>query len=61
MLFCIFSFNRGQFLQNCVQSIERAAPHASIAVFDDSSDDDFTRGVLQEISQRHAVLQPRKT
>lgn len=61
MLFCIFSFNRGQFLQNCVQSIERAAPHASIAVFDDSSYDDFTRGVLQEISQRHAVLQPRKT
>lgn len=61
MLFCIFSFNRGQFLQNCVQSIERAAPHASIAVFDDNSYDDFTREVLQDISRRHAVLQPGKT
>lgn len=61
MLFCIFSFNRGQFLQNCVQSIERAAPHARIAVFDDNSYDELTRDVLQDISRRHAVLQPGNT
>ncbi len=61
MLFCIFSFNRGQFLRNCVQSIERSAPHARIAVFDDNSYDDFTREVLEDISRRHTVLQPGKT
>jgi len=60
MLFCIFSFNRGQYLQNCVDSIERCAPFARIAVFDDNSYDEDTQAVLEKISQRHKVIQPGK-
>jgi len=58
MLFCIFSFNRGQFLENCVQSIERCVPGARIIVFDDDSYDDYTRQVLQRIASKHRVIQP---
>ncbi|MCC1495981.1 glycosyltransferase [Alcanivorax sp. 1008] len=58
MLFCIFSFNRGQFLENCVASIEQCAPHARIAVFDDNSYDEYTRDVLKRIADKHAVIQP---
>ena len=58
MLFCIFSFNRGQFLENCVQSIESCVPGARIIVFDDDSDDDYTRQALDRIADRHRVIQP---
>jgi glycosyltransferase involved in cell wall biosynthesis len=58
MLFCIFSFNRGQFLQNCVDSIERCAPGARIAVFDDNSYDEATKEVLARLAERHTVIQP---
>jgi len=61
MLFCVFSFNRGQFLENCVRSIEQCAPTARLAVFDDNSDDQGTREALDRIRARHAVLQPGKT
>src|SRR5690606_21926670 len=49
MLFCIFSFNRGRFLQNCVDSIEQCAPGARIVVFDDSSYDEATKEVLEQL------------
>ncbi len=58
MLFCVFSFNRGRFLQNCVDSIERCAPFARIAVFDDDSYDEETVACLERISSRHAVMRP---
>lgn len=58
MLFCIFSFNRGQFLDNCVESIERCVPEARIVVFDDDSDDPATRDVLARVAQHHRVIQP---
>lgn len=58
MLFCIFSFNRGRFLENCVASIEQCAPGARIAVFDDNSYDEYTRDVLKQISGKHTVIQP---
>src|SRR5690554_5863930 len=58
MLFCIFSFNRGQYLQNCVDSIEYCAPFARIAVFDDNSYDERTQEVLKEIAEKHTVIQP---
>lgn len=60
MLFCIFSFNRGQYLQSCVDSIERCVPSARIAVFDDNSYDEQTREVLASIGERHTVIQPGK-
>lgn len=58
LLFCVFSFNRGQFLENCVASIERCVPDADIAVFDDDSTDEYTCGVLSNLSQRLEVIQP---
>jgi glycosyltransferase involved in cell wall biosynthesis len=58
MLFCVFSFNRGRFLENCVRSIEQCVPSARLAVFDDNSDDEDTRQALDRIRARHAVLQP---
>lgn len=58
MIFCVFSFNRGQFLRNCVNSIESCAPDSRIIVFDDNSDDPDTVKVLQDIKTRHTLLQP---
>lgn len=58
MLFCVFSFNRGRFLRNCIDSIERCAPNARIAVFDDNSNDETTQKVLDDVAARHAVIQP---
>ncbi len=58
MIFCVFSFNRGQFLQNCIQSIENCAVHSKIIVFDDNSDDPETIKVLRDIETSHTVLQP---
>jgi len=39
MLFCVFSYNRPQFLQNLLASIETYFPRQRVAVFDDQSDD----------------------
>lgn len=58
MLFCIFSFNRGRFLQNCVDSIKQCAPGARIVVFDDSSYDEATKEVLEQLRKKHTVIQP---
>ena len=58
MHFCVFSFNRGPFLKNCVESIEKCCPSARITVFDDDSDDRETRQVLEEIAGTHRVEQP---
>ena len=58
MIFCVFSFNRGQFLRNCINSIESCAPDSRIIVFDDNSDDPDTVAVLQDIKTRHTLVQP---
>lgn len=58
MIFCIFSFNRGRFLENCVHSIEQCVPDSSIIVFDDDSNDPETLKVLDVIGGRHQVLKP---
>lgn len=58
--FCIFSFNRGEFLRNCVASIEKAAPGAEIVVFDDCSDDPNTVAYLEELVKRHRVIFPQE-
>ncbi len=55
---CVFSFNRGEFLRNCVASIERCLPGCSLTVFDDNSDDPVTRDVLAAIADRHTVVRP---
>lgn len=58
MHFCVFSFNRGLFLSNCIESIEACCPGAGITVFDDDSDDPGTKQVLADVAQRHRVEQP---
>lgn len=57
-VFCIFSFNRAQFLDNCVRSITDCIPGARIIVFDDDSDDAETRRVLDRIREHHEVVLP---
>ena len=57
-VFCIFSFNRGQFLDNCVRSVTECIPGARIIVFDDDSDDSETLRVLEQIREQHEVVQP---
>lgn len=56
MIVCIFSFNRGRFLQHCVDSVERCAPHWDICVIDDDSNDPGTRDTLNQIAKTHRVL-----
>lgn len=59
--FFVFSYNRGQFLANCVRSIETCAPGAPIVVFDDYSSDPATCAVLQNIAVSHQVVRAGET
>ena len=56
--FLVFSFNRGDFLQNCVESIQHCAPHADITIWDDNSDDSLTLKVLERLSASVEIKQP---
>ncbi|GGC83334.1 glycosyltransferase family 2 protein [Marinobacter halophilus] len=58
LLFCIFSFNRGRFLDHCVSTIEKSVPNADIAIFDDGSNDGYTQEVLSRLAEKHQILQP---
>lgn len=54
----VFSFNRGQFLRNCIDSIERFAPNANVLIIDDLSDEKDTQVALEELGQRYSIMQP---
>ena len=54
--FCVFSFNRGRFLEHCVRSIERCAPTAAVHIYDDASDDPDTLAALARLRARHSVV-----
>lgn len=56
MKFYVFSFNRAEFLANCVDSIARCAPDCRVAVYDDASTDDATRRVLDALARDHEVV-----
>src|SRR5690606_32646020 len=56
--FWVFSYNRAEFLSNCVASIELCAPGWPIHIFDDHSSDPETRAVLAELALRHQVVYP---
>jgi glycosyltransferase involved in cell wall biosynthesis len=58
--FCIFSFNRGRFLENCVQSIEHCMEGPEIVVFDDRSDDPETLRTLESLGKRHKLVTSAK-
>ncbi len=59
MRFAIFSYNRGEFLDNCIASIDRCAPGCEAIVFDDDSEDEATLRILDAIGARHEVIRPR--
>jgi glycosyltransferase involved in cell wall biosynthesis len=48
----VFSYNRGNYLRNCLDSIARNAPGIVVRIYDDASDDPETLGVLAD----HAAL-----
>ena len=54
---CIFSYNRGPFLDNCARSVERMAPNWPMKIYDDGSDDPETLAVCEKYEG--AVLNPR--
>ena len=54
----IFSFNRGEFLRNCVQSVQKCMPHAHIVIWDDNSTDEMTRQILAELEPAVEIHQP---
>lgn len=53
--FLVFSFNRGEFLHNCVQSILRCAPDCAITIWDDNSSDELTRQTLTQLHSHEQV------
>jgi glycosyltransferase involved in cell wall biosynthesis len=58
--FCIFSFNRGRFLENCVQSIELCIQNPEIVIFDDRSNDPETIQILESLGKRHKLVTSAK-
>lgn len=48
----IFSYNRGAYLQNCVDSLLRNMPGADFTVYDDGSDEPQTVAYLQTLGHR---------
>lgn len=58
---CIFSFNRGVFLRNCVESIRACIDGAEIVIFDDNSDDPETCEYLKQAAEFCRIVEPRET
>lgn len=58
LTFCLFTFNRGRFLENCISSIETCAPDAPLFIFDDNSDEQYSIDVLNKAREKHTVIQP---
>lgn len=52
----VFSYNRGPFLANCIDSIERLAPDWPLTIIDDASDDPETVAVIAQAARHHEVL-----
>lgn len=48
-VFCVFSYNRGDFLQNLLDSVQQYYPEADIAVFDDGSNEAKAVSILKEL------------
>ena len=48
----IFSYNRGAYLKNCVDSLLRNGPGAHFTVYDDGSDEPQTVAYLQSLGER---------
>jgi len=58
----VFSYNRGQFLDNCLKTIEASnAKGFSVIVIDDNSDEPKTLSVLEEAKSRYNIELFRNT
>jgi len=55
----LFSYNRGKFLENCLESLWRCIPQHSIIIIDDHSDDPYTVYVLSRIGKHCEVILPK--
>lgn len=58
--FAVFSYNRGQFLENCILSILINAPDAKVDIFDDGSSDPVVHRVLRQYEKLVRVI-PRQS
>jgi glycosyltransferase involved in cell wall biosynthesis len=54
----VFSYNRADFLRNCVESILQCAIDCPVTVVDDNSDDAATRAYLANLPDGVKLLQP---
>jgi len=61
MHLCIFSYNRGVFLKNCIDSIEQCIPQSNLFIFDDNSDDSDTCEILRSLSSKYQVITPSQS
>lgn len=52
----VFSYNRGVFLKNCVESIRRHAKGMDVTIIDDGSDDEKTKNVLDDLAREFRVI-----
>lgn len=55
IIYCIFSYNRGEFLRNAVRSVQRLTSDP-VCVIDDDSDDPETRTILASLSENCQVM-----
>lgn len=55
----VFSFNRGEFLENCLKSFRTCAPDIKVTVIDDNSTDPHTIDVLSRLQDEIQVIQPQ--
>lgn len=53
--FAVMSYERGEYLANCVRSITRHFPGAQVIVYDDGSADRRTRKVLAALGHAHEI------
>lgn len=56
----IFSYNRANYLDNCLKSISVLNMNESIFIIDDRSDDKKTCKILNKYSKKYEVIQPSK-
>lgn len=56
----IFSYNRGLYLRNCLESVQLCAPGCDVTVLDDDSTDLQTREILASLPSGVRVRQPNR-
>ncbi len=55
LFIAVFSYNRGEFLKNCVESIERNLLSKNLFIYDDGSNEKQTLAILKDLSKKYYV------